>query len=185
MKITIIVGSLRKGSLNLQLAKIIQKALAGQAETQIFSDLNIPLFNQDIEFPTPASIQSIRNLFLESDGIWFVSPEYNGQIPGVLKNLMDWMSRPLVQGAVWSDTAMYGKCATVSGIGGNKGTSGMQALLIKLMKFGQMKVMEEPLSQIKMDPESMKTSDISYTKGIEATVQKQADAFVAFIKQNQ
>ena len=140
MKICIVVGSFRKDSLNVQLAQIIQESLEKRAiGSMIRNDLEIPMFNQDLEFPVPDSIQSWRDSFLEADGIWFVTPEYNGQIPGSLKNLLDWMSRPMSLGAAWTDTAMRNQCATVSGIGGRNGTKSVQKLLIELLNFGGMK----------------------------------------------
>ncbi|WP_288162839.1 NAD(P)H-dependent oxidoreductase [Dubosiella newyorkensis] len=183
MKICIVVGSFRKDSLNVQLAQIIQESLEKRAiGSMIRNDLEIPMFNQDLEFPVPDSIQSWRDSFLEADGIWFVTPEYNGQIPGSLKNLLDWMSRPMSLGAAWTDTAMRNQCATVSGIGGRNGTKSVQKLLIELLNFGGMKMMDHDLAQIAMSSKTMETSQIEYTPDVESIVEKQVEAFLSFIK---
>ena len=95
-KVLMIVGSLRKDSFNLQLAKVAEEILKGQAEVRYLHYADMPFMNQDIEFPTPERVARVRQEVLAADGIWIFSPEYNYQIPGVLKNLLDWLSRPLV-----------------------------------------------------------------------------------------
>ena len=94
-KVLLIVGSLRKESFNLQLAKLAEEMLKDKARVSILQYADLPFMNQDIEFPTPESVARVRQEVLAADGIWIFSPEYNYQIPGVLKNLLDWLSRPL------------------------------------------------------------------------------------------
>ena len=94
-KILMIVGSLRNNSLNMQLAKIAEEMLAGKAEVSFLDYADIPFMNQDIEYPAPESVSRVRQIVMEADGIWFFTPEYNSYIPGVLKNLLDWLSRTL------------------------------------------------------------------------------------------
>ena len=78
--------------------------------------------NEDIEFPAPAAVQRLRTQLQEADGnIWFFSPEYNHGISGVLKNFLDWMSRPDEA----QKRVLNGKAAAVSGI-----TPGMSGTLI-------------------------------------------------------
>ena len=96
-KVLMIVGSLRKNSFNYQLAKQVEQMLEGRAEVSFLFYADLPFMNQDIEFPTPESVARVRSAVQETDGIWIFSPEYNFQIPGVLKNLLDWLSRPLVR----------------------------------------------------------------------------------------
>ena len=94
MKILAIVGSLRKDSFNRQLALAAQKVLAGKADLDILNYSDIPFMNQDVEFPAPKAVAEIRAKVEVADGIWFFTPEYNHFFPGVLKNLIDWLSRP-------------------------------------------------------------------------------------------
>ena len=54
---------------------------------------DIPLFNQDLETPTLPAVQAARDAVLAADAIWIFSPVYNFAIPGVVKNLIDWLSR--------------------------------------------------------------------------------------------
>ena len=96
MKIVGIVGSLRKNSYNLKLANIIKDKLDGNMD--ILDISNIPFFNEDIEYPAPDEVMILRKKVLESDLIWIFSPEYNNSYSGVLKNTIDWLSRPLDRG---------------------------------------------------------------------------------------
>ena len=124
-KVLMIVGSLRKDSFNLQLAKVAEKILKGQAEVRYLHYADMPFMNQDMEFPTPESIARVRQEVLAADGIWIFSPEYNYQFPGVLKNLLDWLSRPLVPNDWERGSAMKGKPVTISGVAGRSGAAGV------------------------------------------------------------
>lgn len=95
-KVLIIVGSSRKESLNLQLARMAEEILKDGVQASYLNFVDLPFMNQDIEFPAPESVARVRQAVLAADGIWIFTPEYNYQIPGVLKNLLDWLSRPLV-----------------------------------------------------------------------------------------
>ena len=85
-KVLMIVGSLRKESFNLQLAKLAEEMLKDKTRVSILYYADLPFMNQDMEFPTPESVARVRQEVLAADGIWIFSPEYNYQIPGVLKN---------------------------------------------------------------------------------------------------
>lgn len=94
-RLLFLAGSLRKGSLNKQLAKgaSVFAETSGAAVTYIDpADFPLPVFNEDSAFPAEAA--ALKNLFVSHDGIFIASPEYNGQYPGALKNLLDWVSRP-------------------------------------------------------------------------------------------
>lgn len=89
-----IVGSLRRHSFNHTLAEHIVTALGDKA-TVTFADIHdLPLMNQDIEFPAAAAVVRLRQQVQATDTLWLVSSEYNGTIPGGLKNVLDWLSRP-------------------------------------------------------------------------------------------
>ena len=113
MKILAIVGSLRKESYNLQLALAAKKAVGDAAEFEILEYADLPFMNQDKEIPAPEAVKRVREAVKSADGIWFFTPEYNHFFSGVLKNLIDWLSRPV------SDTepqVLAGKPAAISGI---------------------------------------------------------------------
>ncbi len=92
MKIVAIVGSLRKESLNLKLANIVKSKMT-DIDFEIVTLESIPFFNEDIEFPSPETISSLRNKVNDADLLWIFSPEYNHSYSGVMKNTLDWLSR--------------------------------------------------------------------------------------------
>ena len=93
-KIVFIVGSLRKGSFNEQLAKKVETLLPDNTEISYLS-IDLPWMNQDLETPELPEIKAIREEVKSADAIWIFSPAYNHDIPGVLKNALDWLSRSL------------------------------------------------------------------------------------------
>ncbi|MET3698590.1 NAD(P)H-dependent FMN reductase [Bacillus oleivorans] len=93
MKIAAMVGSNRKDSYNKKIAKYIQKRYADQIEVEILPIDQLPMYNQDDELDPPAVVKDLRERILNSDGLLFVTPEYNHSIPGLLKNVIDWFSR--------------------------------------------------------------------------------------------
>jgi chromate reductase, NAD(P)H dehydrogenase (quinone) len=90
-----IFGSLRNGSFSTAVLNAMAEATAPQAD-YAFADVGaLPLFNQDLYIdPLPASVQHLRDQIAAADGIVISSGEYNHGIPGVLKNALDWASRP-------------------------------------------------------------------------------------------
>lgn len=84
-RILMIVGSLRKQSFNHQLAREIERIIGDRAEVTFLDWGDVPLMNQDIEWPAPEAVQRVRDAVLAADGLWFFSPEYNYQIPGGLR----------------------------------------------------------------------------------------------------
>ena len=94
-KVLFIVGSLRQGSFNHQMALEAEKALAGKAEVSYLDYSALPLFSQDLEVPTHPAVAAAREAVLAADAIWIFSPVYNFSIPGTVKNLLDWLSRAL------------------------------------------------------------------------------------------
>ena len=120
-KILFIVGSRRKDSFNRQLAKLTEKLIQDQAEVSYLDYSSIPLMDQDIEYPAPEEIERVRKQCLSADAIWIFTPEYNHSYPGALKNLIDWLSRPLYKGAARSENALNGKPFTISTAAGASG----------------------------------------------------------------
>ncbi|MRG88097.1 NADPH-dependent FMN reductase [Salinibacillus xinjiangensis] len=93
MKFVALVGSIRKESYNKKLAKYIKIRYQEKAEIDILPIENLPLFNQDEEENPPAVVEDFKQKVADSDGLIFVTPEYNHSVPGVLKNAIDWCSR--------------------------------------------------------------------------------------------
>ena len=105
-KVAVVVGSLRKESINKKLAQALIKLGAERLDAALLPLDDVPLYNQDVEeagFPPGA--QSFKDGIKAAHGILVVTPEYNRSIPGVLKNAIDWASRPYGQ-AAWSGKAV-------------------------------------------------------------------------------
>lgn len=107
MKIAAIVGSIRKESYNLQLAKHVQKRFKDQLDIEILDLAPLPIFNQDIELDPPQEVIDFKQKVKEADAVLWVTPEYNATIPGVLGNAIDWLSRV--------DKVMNGKPSIIMG----------------------------------------------------------------------
>lgn len=139
-KILFITGSFREKSFNRQLAEEAGKIIAGRAEVSHLEFSDIPYMDQDIEFPTPESIKRVRDEVMAADGIWIISAEYNSRIPGLLKNLLDWLSRPMDASDRKSPSAAKGKNVTISGVAGKSGALGVRTELKGLLETMSMNV---------------------------------------------
>lgn len=93
MKIVAMVGSLRKESYNMKIANFMRDRYRDELEIEILQLDNLVFFNEDIEKNPPKEVKEFKEKIKNSDGILFVTPEYNYSIPGALKNALDWCSR--------------------------------------------------------------------------------------------
>ena len=98
--IAVIVGSLRKGSLNRKLAVAMAQLMPAEFSLRHIRIDDLPLYNQDDDEHQADSVKRLKAKILAAQGLLFVTPEYNRSIPGVLKNAMDHASRPPAQN-VW------------------------------------------------------------------------------------
>ena len=92
--VLVIVGSLRKESFSLKIANALSKIAPETLKLNILTLHDISFFNQDLEAAPPADWVAFREKLQKSDGVLFITPEYNRSIPGVLKNAIDVGSRP-------------------------------------------------------------------------------------------
>ena len=182
LKIVAIVGSLRKDSYNRQLALEAGRVIGDRAEFELLEYADVPLMNQDIEYPAPEAVRRVRDIVKSADGIWFFTPEYNHYFPGVLKNLIDWLSRPV---SADEPQVISGKPAAISGITlGMSGTGIAQDHLVTLISFLNMKVMNQPRLTI---PNAMQQTDQDGRLALSTSapqLEKQAQAFLEFIRGN-
>ncbi|WP_273732443.1 NAD(P)H-dependent oxidoreductase [Mycolicibacterium septicum] len=102
VKVLVLVGSLRAASINRQLAELAVEQAPDGVELRIFDRLGeLPFYNEDIDTDDVAEpVVALRAAAAEADAALVVTPEYNGSIPGVLKNAIDWLSRPWGNGAL-------------------------------------------------------------------------------------
>jgi chromate reductase, NAD(P)H dehydrogenase (quinone) len=92
--IVTLVGSLRKESFSLKIAHALAKLAPSSLKLEVMTPAGISFFNQDLEAAPPADWLSFREKLQKSNGVIFITPEYNRAIPGVLKNAIDVASRP-------------------------------------------------------------------------------------------
>ena len=133
-KVLFIVGSLRKGSFNHQMALEAEKALTGKAEVSYLDYSAIPLFSQDLEVPTLPAVAAAREAVQAADAIWIFSPVYNFSIPGTVKNLLDWLSRAIDLSNTRGASALQDKIVTVSSVA-NAGHDQLFAIYKDLLPF--------------------------------------------------
>lgn len=176
-----IVGSLRKASFNRQLAEEVKALLAEQAEVRYLDYHEIPYLNQDDEFPAPAQIVRVRKEVEQADALWIFTPEYNYNIPGVLKNLLDWLSRSLIAGDPERKSSVTGKAVTISGAGGKNATQSVRKQLDALLPFMGMRLMKDGETGVAVSPEGFATNNLTLSETDRANLQAQAEAFLHFI----
>ena len=132
-KVLFVVGSLRKNSFNRQLAGMAANALR-EAEYSFLDYSDVPFMNQDIENPVPEAVRRVRDEVAAADILWIFTPEYNFSYPGVLKNLLDWLSRPVDPTNRKSSSVMKGKPVMFSSVAGQSGGRNAQAKLLALLQ---------------------------------------------------
>lgn len=177
-KILFVVGSHRKQSFNMQVAQYVKALLDGKAQVKFLDYADMPFINQDTEFPTPLSVQNVRNEISACDGIWVFCPEYNFSYPAVVKNLFDWMSRPVKQGD--TVTAIEGKKLTITGAGGKNATKNCREKLSELLKFIKGEVFDFSVGII-INTEAWVTNELVLTNEQKQKLQKQTEEFLKFI----
>ncbi|ALN73804.1 NADPH-dependent FMN reductase [Aureimonas sp. AU20] len=96
-QVAVLVGSLRKDSINRKFAEALGKLAAGRLEFRFVELGDVPMYNDDLFENLPASITRLKNDIASADAVLFVSPEYNRSFPAVLKNAIDWGTRPYGQ----------------------------------------------------------------------------------------
>ena len=119
IKVLALVGSLRAASVNRQIAELATEVAPDGIAVTVFDGLGeLPFYNEDIdnEADVPAAVTALRAAAADADAALVVTPEYNGSIPAVIKNAIDWLSRP------FGDSALKGKPLAV--IGGTFGQYG-------------------------------------------------------------
>lgn len=139
IKILGISGSLREGSYNTNALKAAAGMVPDDAEIEIYDISGFPEFVQGEDQNPPAKVAEFKKKIREADAVIISSPEYNYSLPGVLKNVIDWASRP------YGDSAWDGKPAAIMGASpGTGGTMRMQYHLRQIMVFLNMFPINRP-----------------------------------------
>ena len=169
-RILAIAGSLRRGSWNLRLLEAAAECAPAGMTVSVYYDLaSIPMFNEDLERETdggPGAVRQLRRKVASFDGLLIATPEYNQSIPGVLKNAIDWLSRPA------PDEVLAGKpVAIVGASGGRWGTRLAQHALRQTLYATESLVMPTPALFIRevdgVFDDAGRLSDIPTRKSLE------------------
>ncbi len=137
--VAVLVGSLRKGSHNKQLARALEKIAGGRAEFRRIRIDGLPLYDQDFDNDYPPVCKRLKDEIKACDAVLFVTPEYNRSVPGVLKNAIDIASRP------WGTNSFAGKPGAVTGTSaGAMSTALAQQHLRNICVFLDIPLLQQP-----------------------------------------
>lgn len=176
-KILFVIGSLRAKSFNRQVALVAKEIIGERAEVQELDYSDLPLLNQDIEQPELEAVARIRREVSEADALWIFSPEYNMSYPGHLKNLLDWLSRPVKPMDYGTPTCINGKRVALSGAGGKAATADCRAKLTELLTFMKADVLSEQVG-IAVPAEAWGTDVLTLTDEQKAQLKTLAAALI-------
>lgn len=175
LNIAVLVGSLRKGSFNAQLADALATLAPDDVEFRRQRIDDLPLYNQDDDKDQPAPAKRLKQAIRDADGVLFVTPEYNRSVPGVLKNAIDHASRP------YGDSAFAGKPTGVIGVSiGAIGTACAQQHLRCILAYLDMPTYGQPEAFLKNDVVLEK--DGSIAQGSREFLQEWMDGFLAWLR---
>jgi chromate reductase, NAD(P)H dehydrogenase (quinone) len=167
--IAVLVGSLRKESINGKLARALERIAGDRAEFRHVGIGDLPLYDQDFDGDYPAVCLKLKDGIKSADAILFVTPEYNRSVPGVLKNAIDIASRP------WGTNSFAGKPGAVIGTSaGAMSTALAQQHLRNVCVFLDVHLMAQPEAFIRYK-EDLFAADASVT---DAGVEKFLAGFV-------
>lgn len=176
--IAVVVGSLRKDSFNAKLAQALQKLFPPDFQFTPVRIDDLPLYNQDDDAHPPEPVTRLKGEIAAAQGVLFVTPEYNRSIPGVLKNALDYGSRP------YGHSAWSGKPAGVIGVSiGAAGTAMAQQHLRNILAYLNMPTLGQPEAFIQHkdglydDAGNFGEASLKFLRGW-------VDAYVAWVKKH-
>ena len=141
MKILGVSGSPRAESYNTALLREAAKLAPAGAEVELWEGIgDLPIYDQDLEADVPESVRRLREDWGSADAILFATPEYNGSVPGGLKNAIDWASRPITDAALRNRTV-----AVVGASQGQFGALWAQQDLRRILGIAGARVVGEPV----------------------------------------
>jgi NAD(P)H-dependent FMN reductase len=139
MKVLVVVGGLSRNSLNRKLCLAAEQLAPDDFTFEEFNIANLPFFNQDLEEALPEMVVEFKQKLKECDAVLIVTPEYNHSIPAVIKNAIDWGSRPYGLN-LWEHKIIALMGASI----GNIGTYGAQQHLRAILSYLNAYTMEQP-----------------------------------------
>jgi chromate reductase len=178
--IVVIVGSIRKESFSLKIANAMAKLAPAALKLDVTTLQGISFFNQDLESAPPADWVAFREKLQKSDGVLFVTPEYNRAIPGVLKNAIDVGSRP------YGKSSFLGKpVGIVSNSPGPLGGVSAAKTLQNILPGISGPIMGQPEIYLNGVGDAFDEKGNLAKESLQKVLQQYLDAFAAFVeKQN-
>ena len=177
VRVAVFVGSLRRESINLKLAKALMKLEAPGCTFDLVDISDLPHYNNDLWPNPPASVTRLKQAITAADAVLFVTPEYNRGIPGLIKDVVDWASHP------FRDNSWSGKPAAIIGASPGKiGTAVAQSHLRSTLLVLNLAVMGEPEAYIQVSP-TLFAEDFTVTdEKTRAFLQTYLKSFAEWIK---
>lgn len=174
--VAVLVGSIRKESLNIKLAHILENLAKDQLRFDYVQIDDLPFYNDDLWADPPASVLRMKKQIEDADAVLVLTPEYNRSYPGILKNAFDWGSRP------YGKSCWKGKPAAVTGTSpGAIGAAVAQAHLRNDMLNLSLVPMHAPEAYIHWKPEVFGDGTVN-DEGSRKFLQGFVDNFAAFIQ---
>jgi chromate reductase len=141
VKVLAVSGSLRADSHNTSLLRAAIEAAPEGVEVELWEGIGeLPIYDQDLEADLPESVRRLREDWADADALLFATPEYNGSVPGGLKNAIDWASRPVRESALTNQNA-----AVIGASTGQFGAMWAQADLRKILGVAAARVLGDEL----------------------------------------
>ncbi|MBN3723623.1 NADPH-dependent FMN reductase [Burkholderia sp. Ac-20379] len=178
-RIAVVVGSLRRESFNRALAKAVI-SLAPDDFSFEFADIGaLALYSQDHDAAFPAEATAFKQQIEAAQGLLFVTPEYNRSIPGVLKNALDWGSRP------WGHNSWSGKPGAILGTSpGAAGTALAQQHLRNVLAYLDVATLGQPEMFIKHDTSRIDADGTIVNDDTRKFLQAFVDRYVAWVRRH-
>jgi chromate reductase, NAD(P)H dehydrogenase (quinone) len=179
LNVVVIVGSLRKESFSLKIAKALAKLAPAALKLDVVTLHGISFFNQDLEAAPPADWVAFREKLQKSDGVLFVTPEYNRSISGVLKNAIDVGSRP------YGKSSFLGKpIGIVSNSPGPLGGVNAAKHLQNIMPGIAGAIMGQPEIYLNGVGDAFDDKGELTKESLQKVLQQYIDAFAAFVEKH-
>jgi chromate reductase len=176
-KIGYLVGSLASNSINRTLSTALIKLAPAELDFTEILIRDLPLYSPDYDADYPPTGRMLKSVIEASDGLLFISPEYNRSIPGALKNAIDWGSRP------WGANSFARKPTGIIGASpGGIGTAVMQSSMRSVLSFLDAPQLNSPEAYIQFNPEVFSADGTVTNEGTETFLRHYMEEYSAFVQ---
>lgn len=175
-EVAVFVGSSRASSSNLRLARALEKLAAGRLSFRYVDISNLPFYDDSLWNNPPPEVVRLKQQIEAADAVLFVTPEYNRSIPGMLKNAIDWPSRP------YGESVWHGKPGAIAGAtGGVSGTAAAQAHLRSILPVLGIALMGAPEIYFQSRPGALDADDTITDERMRTNLNLWVDRFTDWI----